>query len=162
MSTPPRYQAMLSNKSSNRIVALEIKMAVISLLEDHRAPEGFVSILITDDAQVQELNRTYRGLDEPTDVLTFCGTAGMPGLGDIVISVDTATRQARLRKASLQDELIRLALHGGLHLLGYEDETDDGRQEMIKLMNDAAEKLGMKRDDDWYSWHYASDGDIHG
>jgi probable rRNA maturation factor len=105
--------------------------------------EGFdkpaeVSILLTDDEEIHRLNRDYRGIDRPTDVLSFSQLEGMPvgapdeavTLGDVIISVDTAKRQARDKGHSLADELDLLTVHGMLHLLGYDDETDEQADEM--------------------------------
>jgi probable rRNA maturation factor len=89
------------------------------------------------------MNRAYRGSDKPTDVLSFAqsetlGDAppppALPGepplLGDVVISVDTAIRQAETHRVTLEQELALLTVHGILHLLGYEDETEAGAAKM--------------------------------
>ena len=78
------------------------------------------------------MNRDYRGLDKPTDVLSFAQDD--PALlGDIVISIETATRQADAARWLLGSELALLGVHGFLHLLGYDDETEDGAAEMERL-----------------------------
>lgn len=87
-----------------------------------------VSVSLVRDRAIRRLNRDYRGRDAPTDVLSFSlveGGAPAGGermLGDIVISVDTALRQAADYGASLEDELRRLLIHGMLHLLGHDHE----------------------------------------
>jgi probable rRNA maturation factor len=87
---------------------------------------GSVTVAVTTDARVRALNRRFRGVTKPTDVLSF--PAGEPGeLGDIVIARGVASRQARERGHSLATELKVLALHGLLHLLGYDHEQDAGR-----------------------------------
>lgn len=87
---------------------------------------GHVSVAIVPDTRVRLLNRQYRKKDAPTDVLSFpSGERGF--LGDIVIAAGVAQRQARAAGHSLQTELRVLALHGLLHLLGYDHEHDDGR-----------------------------------
>jgi probable rRNA maturation factor len=83
---------------------------------------------------IHGLNRTYRGQDKPTDVLSFAQEE-VPGegpllLGDVVISTDTALRQARSGRRRLADEVEWLLAHGVLHLLGYDDETEEGAAEM--------------------------------
>ena len=98
-----------------------------------------MDILLTDDAALHALNLGYRGFDKPTDVLSFAqrdivaGAPPLPNLpelpivlGDVVISVDTAARQALQHGVSLEQELALLTVHGILHLLGYEDETEAG------------------------------------
>lgn len=86
---------------------------------------------------MQALNRIFRGINQPTDVLAFpAGPSILPEddnyLGDIVISVDSAERQAERRKSTLHSELRVLALHGYLHLLGFDHETDDGEMRRIE------------------------------
>lgn len=86
-----------------------------------------VSVLITGDATVQELNATYRGKDKPTDVLSFAQLEGedmaSESLGDIVVSLDTAMRQAEEFHVTLPQELSRLLVHGLLHLFLYDHEN---------------------------------------
>ncbi len=90
-----------------------------------------VSILLTTDEQMRDLNNVYRGIDEPTDVLSFPAGEVMPGmpdklhLGDIAISVPYAKRRAFAEQHSLKSELQLLAVHGTLHLLGYDHETPE-------------------------------------
>ena len=88
-------------------------------------------------ARMREYNRRFRGHDAPTDVLSFAcdpfpGVDGEPHLGDIVISVPAAERQARQARHGLGRELKILALHGYLHLLGYDHETDDGTMRRVE------------------------------
>lgn len=97
-----------------------------------------VSLLLTDDAALADLNRRYRGKEAPTDVLSFAQDTDVvaPGapklLGDIVISLDTAAMQAVRQERSLDDEVCWLAIHGTLHLLGYDDATAEGFTEMVR------------------------------
>ncbi len=93
---------------------------------------GEVALVLTRDPAVRELNARYRGKDKPTDVLSFPGPGGTAGLGDIVVSVDTAERNARRLGRTLQRELDVLALHGFLHVLGYDHETDDGTMDRLE------------------------------
>lgn len=94
--------------------------------------------LCTDD-EMQELNRRHRGLNEPTDVLSFPqyapGERPVPGLpaalGDVVISVDTAARQAAARSVTPATEVVWLYLHSLLHLVGYDDDTHSGLATMV-------------------------------
>jgi probable rRNA maturation factor len=92
-----------------------------------------VSLVFCDDAFIRTLNRDYRRQDCPTDVLSFPqepSAAGMELLGDVVISVETALRQARAARHPLAREVEWLLCHGVLHLLGYEDETEAGLEQM--------------------------------
>ena len=107
---------------------------------------------LVPDARVRALNRQYRRKDAPTDVLSFPAFApsvrrrGTPAaerglLGDVVIAVGVARRQAREAGHSLQTEIRVLALHGLLHLLGYDHEHDDGR--MARLERRLRRKGGL-------------------
>lgn len=96
---------------------------------------------IVPDSRVKALNRRYRHKNAPTDVLSF--PWGQPGfLGDVVIAAGVARRQARAAGHSLQTELRVLALHGLLHLLGYDHERDDGR--MARLERRLRRKGGLR------------------
>jgi probable rRNA maturation factor len=101
---------------------------------------GDVTLAIVSDARVRSLNREYRGKHTSTDVLSF--PAGEPGeLGDVVIAAGVASRQARRAGHSLAVELRVLALHGLLHLLGYDHEHDDGQ--MARLERRLRRKGGL-------------------
>jgi probable rRNA maturation factor len=90
-----------------------------------RSARGTVSIAILPDARVKTLNRKYRGKNRGTDVLSFPATGN--NLGDIAISRGIAQKQAKLLGHSLATEFRVLALHGLLHLLGYDHDSDNGR-----------------------------------
>ncbi|HUX65994.1 MAG TPA: rRNA maturation RNase YbeY [Terriglobales bacterium] len=88
-----------------------------------RAP---VAVRLMDDAAIQALNRQFRALDQPTDVLSF--PAHDPAYaGDLAVSLDTAARQARARHHPLDTEVRILLLHGLLHLAGFDHEADQGQ-----------------------------------
>jgi probable rRNA maturation factor len=89
--------------------------------------KGEVSVLLTDDDAIRELNRQYRRKNKPTDVLSFPAAEIADGIaGDLVISLETAWRQAEERGHALDMEIRVLLLHGLLHLAGYDHETDEG------------------------------------
>jgi probable rRNA maturation factor len=96
------------------------------------AVEGELAVVLAGEAAVRALNRRYRGKDKPTDVLSFPGPGGEGGLGDVIISVPTAGAEARRLGRSLLQELDVLALHGFLHVLGYDHETDDGAMDRLE------------------------------
>jgi probable rRNA maturation factor len=102
-----------------------------------------LSVLLTNDGFIRTLNRTHRGKDKATDVLSFSQTEGSEGLlpeeianallGDVVISLETAARQARRRRHTLLDEVTFLLAHGILHLLGYDHENDEDEAVMNEM-----------------------------
>ena len=93
---------------------------------------GEVALVLTGDAPIRRLNARYRHKDKATDVLSFPGPGGEAGLGDIVISLDTAARNAPRFGRTLGQELEILTLHGFLHVLGYDHETDDGTMDRLE------------------------------
>ena len=101
-----------------------------------------ISVLVTDDESLHDLNRTYRGEDKATDVLSFgqdgADMASWPAdaprmLGDVVISYPRVVEQAQKAGWREDDELLWLVIHGVLHLLGHDDEDEAGRAEMWTL-----------------------------
>jgi probable rRNA maturation factor len=103
-----------------------IQNAARALLRVLARPKAELSIVLCDDRFIHTLNRTWRGKDEPTDVLSFAMGEGDDAdlnpdlLGDVVISVETAARQAAVLGLGLPDELRVLLVHGVLHLLGFD------------------------------------------
>ena len=93
---------------------------------------GEIAVVFGGDALLRRLNRDYRFKDKPTDVLSFGSQDKDMGLGDVMISVETARRNAELLGRSLDREIEILALHGFLHVLGYDHETDDGQMEALE------------------------------
>jgi len=95
-----------------------------------------LSILLVDDANIRNLNRQHRKIDSATDVLSFPQNEGdefiSHMLGDVVISVETAERQAAEHHFSLEQELVLLLIHGLLHLLGYDHERSPQDEKMMK------------------------------
>lgn len=106
------------------------------MLEALSMRDAELSILLCDDETIHELNRVYRNKDRPTDVLAFAmregeGAVLHPGLlGDVVISVDTARRQARERGRTIVAEVTFLLAHGLLHLLGFDHQTREEERRM--------------------------------
>ena len=90
--------------------------------------QGDVEVLLTNDAEMKRLNRSFRGKNKATDVLSFpaANEISMTHAGDLAISLDTASRQAEDFGHSLRDEVRILLLHGLLHLAGFDHETDTG------------------------------------
>ncbi|NLF26110.1 MAG: rRNA maturation RNase YbeY [Deltaproteobacteria bacterium] len=119
-----------SNYVFRKQILKTLAKEILSLLDAGHLPLGMkeVNIVLTDDEQIKDLNATYRGKNRPTDVLSFCRTESPalpqpdPLLGEIVISVETAERQAHKSRIDLDRELTRLMIHGILHLFGYDHE----------------------------------------
>ncbi len=112
-------------------------------LEIEKSEDCEVSIHLTNDDEIKELNLTYRGVDSPTDVLAFAMREGddcdinSDILGDVVISIETAERQAKECSHGIRAELSLLIVHGILHLLGY----DHAKREEADLMQEKQKKI---------------------
>ncbi len=115
-----------------------LKNFVEKIVKEHGKEDYIISIYLTDDETIKEYNKTYRGKNKPTDVLSFCyeENEGFPfneekELGDIIISIDTMKKQAEEFKTTEEEEFARLVIHGVLHLLGFDHEISE--EEEIKM-----------------------------
>jgi probable rRNA maturation factor len=109
-------------------------------------PGAEVSILLCDDAFIRDLNQKWRGIDKPTNVLSFpAGDTASPGpiLGDIVIAYGTAAREAREEAKSLHDHVAHLFVHGFLHLIGYDHLVAAEADKMEALERAILAELGI-------------------
>ncbi len=106
------------------------------------ARDKMLELLIVDDNTMQELNKEHRKLDKPTDVLSFpIKESKTSFIGSVIISADTAKRVADDMGHSLEDELKILFIHGLLHIMGFDHETDNGQ--MRQKEKEAALKIGL-------------------
>jgi probable rRNA maturation factor len=111
-----------------KIKKLNLRRVAQRILSASECPDAELSVSIVDDAEIRTINRDYLGRDKPTNVISFAmqegeGTGIQPGLlGDVVISADTAERDAVDAAIPFESELYFLLLHGILHLLGYDHE----------------------------------------
>ena len=131
-----------------------VRRAVETVGRLYGAEEAEVSVTLTDDAHIHALNREYRGVDRPTDVLSFAlmeseepeiiGGASEV-LGDLVISLERVQAQAEEYGHSALRELSFLTVHGMLHLLGYDHMEEDERLEMETEQRHVMEELGIER-----------------
>jgi probable rRNA maturation factor len=104
-----------------------VARAVEAVLAQRKLKNAAVTVVLTDDAEIKTLNRTYRKKNKPTNVLSFPNgevEVGVQQLGDIVLAYDTIVREAKMQKKSLKHHLTHLTMHGVLHLLGFDHETD--------------------------------------
>jgi probable rRNA maturation factor len=130
MAGPADLQVVLLNRQRRRRVdATRVRRVLRGAAQALRV-SGEVALVLAGDRTLHRLNRDYRGKDKPTDVLSFPGEKA--GLGDIVISVETAARNARRLGRTLPQEIDVLALHGFLHVLGYDHERDDGTMDRLE------------------------------
>ncbi|NCF66392.1 MAG: rRNA maturation RNase YbeY [Chloroflexi bacterium] len=124
--------------------------AASTALSQQSYPPVSMTLLLVDDSRIQQLNRDFRGIDRPTDVLSF--PAGelspnsleeLPYVGDIAISMPYARKQAEAGEHSLLAELQLLVVHGTLHLIGYDHITKEDKARMWSLQQEILTQLGL-------------------
>lgn len=129
-----------------------VERAVPAALAEAEVEEGDgaeLSLVFTDDAAIQKLNAEWRGKDKPTNVLSFPAFPVAPGdplppmLGDIVLAYETVVREAAEENKPLENHITHLIIHGLLHLLGYDHETDEEAEEMEALERQALARLAI-------------------
>ena len=136
---PP--EGLRGSRADGGLLARRARVALKAL----KLSRSELSLALVDDPTITELNGTWRDKPRPTDVLSFSLVEGEAAdhrgamLGDVVISVETAARQAAERRRGLDDELCRLMVHGLLHLVGHDHERDDEAKAM------AAEERRLRR-----------------
>jgi probable rRNA maturation factor len=124
---------LIDNRQEERLATAPLYKKTEQILNALGCDDHELSIVITDDAQVRELNRTYRGKDEPTNVLSFPMQEGefsdiTPGLlGDVVISLDTTEAEAIAAGISTDERISQLLVHGILHLFGFDHELGENQ-----------------------------------
>jgi probable rRNA maturation factor len=127
---------VLDRTDRSPIPATEVRRTLREAGSCVGSPHGEVSVILTRDAEVRSLNRRYRGEDRATDVLSFpdgfVNPEAPPRIGDIVISVPAARRNAKRAGHSLRREIRELLIHGFLHLMGYDHEVDGGEMEELE------------------------------
>ncbi len=125
-----------------RVDRRQVRRLVRAILADYGQSGSDVSVLFVTDADIRKLNLEYRKKDRPTDVLSFWSGASSvvaeeaeTVLGDVVISTDRASVQARRFRRTFEREILKLTAHGVLHLLGLDHERPEERREMRRLEN---------------------------
>ncbi len=144
-------QQTFSPTPPNALTNSPLHPALLAQIEQ-RASYGFeIQVGVFDDEAIQQGNAQYRGKDKPTDVLSFSPWEGfefpaapddpMIMLGDVVISIETAARQAQELGHDLRAEIAFLAVHGALHLLGYDHGSDGQRRKMFALQDEIVARV---------------------
>lgn len=121
--------------------------------------EEELSVLLCDNAYIHQLNKTYRGIDRPTDVLSFALNEGAEDdgeveshlLGDLIISLERTAEQGKEYGHPFERELAYLTVHGCLHILGYDHMTDEDKKEMRQEEEFVLGNLGYVREDAPYN-----------
>jgi probable rRNA maturation factor len=122
---------IINKQRKHAIDCRSVRRFLLTLVSELGVQHRTVSVVLITDSAMQRYNRQYRGFDKPTDVLSFPGEQLY--LGDILISSETAYNQSlKSRVLSFEQNVRRLILHGLLHLIGYDHETDDGQMRSIE------------------------------
>lgn len=136
---------VVNRQRGKKIITSAWTPRVADMLGAIGKPDISVTIAFVSDAKIRDLNRTFRGIDKATDVLSFPADDNVDDpdwtLGDIAVSVERAALQARESGLTFDEEVAQLILHGLLHLCGYDHEKDNG--EMNRLELTLRKKLGI-------------------
>lgn len=147
-------QIEIINETKEEIKELEVLPDLLEFAANKQQVKDVVfNIIIVDNEYIHQLNKTYRGVDRPTDVISFaledngaCETEFGRILGDIYISIDQARIQAKEYGHSLKRELAFLSIHGFLHLLGYDHMSEEEEKEMFGRQEWILNEYGIKRE----------------
>lgn len=138
----------IRNPSGYAVDSQRLQQAIATTLAHQDQTTSALTVLLTGDDEVQRLNAQYRDVDAPTDVLSFPAgplppgvAADAPYLGDLILAVPYATRQANRLGHELRDSLALLVIHGTLHLLGYTHDTLSNRRTMWAAQEAILEQL---------------------
>ncbi|MFZ4826568.1 MAG: rRNA maturation RNase YbeY [Phototrophicaceae bacterium] len=152
------YHIEINNEASYAFDLQRLQQAILTVLTQHDIPHNReVGVEVVNNQRIQELNRNFRQVNKPTDVLSFPAEAeDLPDviqqqmetvyLGDLAIAYPYATHQAEQLGCSIDDNLALLAIHGTLHLLGYDHDTPSNRAEMWTAQDRALSALGVRLD----------------
>jgi probable rRNA maturation factor len=110
-----------------------VRKAINAAADEISSPDGEVAVVLTDDAAIRKLNKQWRRIDKATNVLSFPASKGGPMMGDIVIAYETLARESRDEGKEFTHHLSHLAVHGFLHLMGYDHQNDSDAETMEEL-----------------------------
>jgi probable rRNA maturation factor len=131
------------------LLQLVERAAAAAFAETGATGRSELSVVFSDDGHIQKLNAGWRGKDKPTNVLSFPAFPHVKGgplppmLGDIVLAAETVAREAALEDKPLENHITHLVIHGLLHLLGYDHETDAEAEEMEAIERAALARLAI-------------------
>ncbi len=146
IQAPITVRAPKAYQAPGRLAGL--RRAARAVLQRHALDgKAALTVALVDEETIRRLNRTYRGVDAATDVLSFPAQVelapGVPYLGDVVIAFPYAARRAQREGRSLEGELALLTVHGVLHLLGYDHDTAQARRRMWAIQRELLSQLGF-------------------
>jgi len=148
MHDDPAYEVTVTDIAGDRAIdETLLRRAIEAVLRRHQVPMARINVAILDDAGTARLNRDHLQHDGPTDVLTFDlrdrDTEDGAVDGEIVVSVDAAAREAASRGHGLDAEIALYAVHGVLHLLGFDDADEDDAARMHEMEDEVLSSIGL-------------------
>ena len=141
----------INNLKDQKLKEIDELDAYTKYLIEYMNIDASFSVIIIDNEKIHEINKQYRGIDRPTDVISFALEEDENYevkerlLGDIYISIDKVYEQAKEYNHSVKRELFFLVTHGFLHLLGYDHMTPEDEKEMFSLQEEILDNYGVKR-----------------
>lgn len=141
----------INNLTNEKLKEIDELNEYTKYLIEYMKIDASFSVIIIDNERIHEINKTYRGIDRPTDVISFALEEDENYevkerlLGDIYISIDKVYEQAKEYNHSIKRELFFLVTHGFLHLLGYDHMTPEEEKEMFSLQEEILDSYGVKR-----------------
>jgi probable rRNA maturation factor len=120
-----------------------VRRAINAAADEISSPAGEVAVVLTDDAAIRKLNKQWRRIDKATNVLSFPAARSGIMLGDIVIAYETLARESRDESKEFTHHLSHLAVHGFLHLMGYDHQNDSDAEAMEELESAILARLRM-------------------
>ena len=149
-TSPPHIDIQMQSPLWNAqpLASQTVRNAIDAAARALSTAKGEVSIVLTDDSAIAKLNRDWRGIDKPTNVLSFPASGRKAGqgermFGDIVIAYETLERESRNENRVFLHHLAHLTVHGFLHLIGYDHETDAQAEEMEGLESKIMTRMNM-------------------
>lgn len=139
MESDSPYTVEIADQQSRRLQLDRLVPTIEAILADHQVEQAELSLAIVDDPAIHQINREYLQHDYPTDVISFLLQDEPAGLvGQLVVSSDTAAREAAQLGQCVEDELLLYVIHGTLHLMGYDDHEP---QDAVRMRQAEAEYL---------------------
>lgn len=144
---------ILSNIQSDLVDREFLEDAIRLTLEKHNKADIDLTLQLTGDETIRQLNQAYRGIDKTTDVLAFNQEFINPEttqlyLGDVIISIDQAQKQAQENNHTLNEECALLTIHGTLHLLGYDHSEEQEKEHMWRIQDTIMRELLLSREEE--------------
>jgi probable rRNA maturation factor len=149
-ASPPQIDIQIQSPlwEAQPLAGQTVRSAIVEAASALSTADGEVSIVLTDDSTITKLNREWRGIDKPTNVLSFPASGQKAQdsarlLGDIIIAYETLKRECEDETRIFLHHLAHLTVHGFLHLVGYDHQTDTQAKEMEGLESEIMMRLNM-------------------